>query len=113
MKTRCSEAFMSKFKHIRLAGTDHEPHITNIEKWGWPGEIPFFILNRERQNEYDPNAIGVFFTIDRIGYIPKELAVILAPLMDDGHKFDAILESRNTCDWSNRVGLTVTIVEVT
>jgi hypothetical protein len=103
---------MAKYKHIRLAGVDFEPQKSNIQKWGWPGSIPSFILNRERDHKKDPNAIGVYFTIDRIGYIPKEKAAELAPKMDAGHKFDALLIKRNTCYWDTKVGLTVTIVEV-
>lgn len=112
MQKRCSKEFMKKFQNIRIAGANHEPHKTNIQKWGWPGEIPSFILNRERDNKYDPNAIGIYFLMDRMGYVDKERAVELAPKMDAGHKFDALLIKRNTCDWDTNVGLTMTIVEV-
>jgi hypothetical protein len=109
---RCSKQFMKKFQNIRLKGVDYEPQKSNVEKWGWPGSIPSFILNREKDHINDPNAIGVYFTIDRIGYIPKELAAELAPKMDQGHQFDAILEKRNTSLYGTKVGLTVSIVEV-
>lgn len=43
-------------------------------------------LVREKQNQYDPNAIAVYVTCEnaevcQIGYLPKGLAADLAPLM--------------------------------
>jgi hypothetical protein len=108
---RCSEAFMSKFKHIRLAGTDFEPHKTNVERWGW-ADIPSYNLIREPNNKHDPNAIGVYFLRDRLGYIKRDLAAQLAPTMDSGKQYYAVFVKRNTCSWTDTVGLTVSVYEL-
>lgn len=55
------------------------------------------LLIRERHNEHDANAIGLYTESDaesvrrKIGYVPKELAKSLAPLIDQGHEFAATL----------------------
>ena len=46
-------------------------------------------LEREAGNEYDPNAVKVNVSVGsgaayHLGYIPKDLAAILAPLLDKG-----------------------------
>jgi len=43
----------------------------------------FFILKREPENKFDPNAIKVMaWGKHEVGYIPRELAAKLAPMMD-------------------------------
>lgn len=44
-------------------------------------------LVRNRNNEKDENAIAVFYEDDQIGFLCKELAEKLAPLMDEGKEF--------------------------
>lgn len=44
-------------------------------------------LVRNRNNERDKNAIAVFYEDDQIGFLCRELAEKLAPLMDDGNEF--------------------------
>ncbi|MGR4064937.1 MAG: helicase-related protein [Vulcanimicrobiaceae bacterium] len=46
-------------------------------------------LAREPANPYDPNAIAVRFGNLQLGYIKKEIAKHLAPLMDDGARYRA------------------------
>jgi hypothetical protein len=51
-------------------------------------EIRWFALVRRANNPHDPNAIrvalfGEFF----MGYIPKDIAAHLAPMMDAGKEF--------------------------
>lgn len=41
-------------------------------------------LEHESDNEYDDNAIKVFFEGDHIGYIKRELAAKIAPAVDEG-----------------------------
>jgi hypothetical protein len=54
-----------------------------------------FELEREPDNEYDPNAIKVLLPVRQgqfkleLGYIPKEMAARIAPEMDSGRKFSA------------------------
>lgn len=44
------------------------------------------VLEREPDNPYDPNAVAVLTSSygDQVGYLNKDLAAELAPLMDDG-----------------------------
>lgn len=44
-------------------------------------------LLRNRNNEKDENAIAVFYGDEQIGFLCRELAEKLAPLMDDGNEF--------------------------
>lgn len=44
-------------------------------------------LVRNRNNERDKNAIAVFYEDDQIGFLCRELAEKLAPLMDEGKEF--------------------------
>lgn len=44
-------------------------------------------LVRNRNNGRDKNAIAVFYEDDQIGFLCKELAEKLAPLMDEGKEF--------------------------
>lgn len=46
-------------------------------------------LRREAQNPFDPNAIGVWWAdkkaqVHQLGYVPRHLARLLAPLLDRG-----------------------------
>ena len=43
-------------------------------------------LVRNRNNERDKNAIAVFYEDDQIGFLCRELAEKLAPLMDEGNE---------------------------
>jgi len=49
-------------------------------------------LQREPQNQYDTNAVAVICNNNKIGYVGKQYAQILAPLMDQGRKFVAKIE---------------------
>lgn len=46
-------------------------------------------LERESDNKFDINAIKVMADGKQIGYIGKEYAAIMAPLMDEYEEFDA------------------------
>ena len=111
MKRRCSKEFMEQFQNISLKGVDFEPQKSNLEKYGRP-ETGVYELVREPDNSHDPNAIGVFFLKHRIGYIDRDQAPKLSPLMDKGIEFYAEYEHLNTCDWEPGVGITVSIFEV-
>jgi len=51
-------------------------------------------LRRERQNQYDPNAIAVYDSMEHhLGYVPKDLASKLAPLMDSGEQLQVNVSS--------------------
>jgi hypothetical protein len=98
---------------VKLVGVSFGNAQSNIKTFGSP-DIRWFALVREPDNLHDPNAIrvalfGEFF----MGYIPKDVAVTLAPLMDAGKEFDAEFICVNKHPRHDIVGLTVKIVEVT
>ena len=97
---------------VKLAGVSFGNAQANIKTYGSP-DIRWFALVREPNNPHDPNAIrvalfGEFF----MGYIPKDVAIHLAPLMDAGRVFDAEFVCVNKHPYHDVVGLTVKIIEV-
>ena len=98
---------------VKLVGVSFGNAQANIKTFGNP-HIRWFILVREPDNAHDANAIrvalfGEFF----MGYIPKETAAHLAPMMDAGREFDAEFVCINKHPRHDIVGLTVKIIEVT
>jgi hypothetical protein len=83
-----------------------------IQKWG-NRDIGYFSLEREPENPHDPNAIGVYFLHDRLGYLERPVAEKLAPVMDAGTNLTARFVRRNQFAPDSIVGLTVEIVEDT
>lgn len=71
---------------------------TFIQKWGY--EIPYealtFVLEREPGNLYDENAIKILVLYGNdpgpqfCGYVAKEFAEEIAPLLDSGYTVDSI-----------------------
>ena len=49
-------------------------------------------IRREPTNRFDTNAIAVFTEKGQIGYIGKDYATILAPMMDAGTQFEARID---------------------
>lgn len=96
---------------FRLAGVTFKNAQQNIRTFGCK-DIGSFALIREPDNRHDPNAIQV--TLGGrlfLGYVPKEIAKELAPLMDRGERFMAFFVSRNEHPLHNTVGLTVRVEE--
>jgi len=96
--------------YTKLAGVTFGNSQKNINKSGYP-DIGYFRLSREPDNPHDPNAVGVWFLDDRLGYLPKSVAEKLAPMMDGGAKLTARFVCRNQCAPDSIVGLTVKIIE--
>lgn len=94
----------------RLAGVTFDNCQANIRQWGCP-DIGYFRLERDPDNPHDPNAIGVWFLNDRLGYLQKTVAEKLAPLIDTGRNFSAEFISLNEYAPFKNIGLTVRIVE--
>jgi hypothetical protein len=103
---------MLKFPlNVRLSGVSYnnaQDHIRTFAKF----DIRWFAMVREPDNPHDPNAIrvalfGEFF----MGYIPKDIAAHLAPLMDAGRVFDAEYVYVSRHPLHEMVGLSVKIVE--
>ena len=49
---------------------------------------------REAKNEFDPYAISLWFTENKIGYIPRDRNEVIARLMDAGKSFFATLQAK-------------------
>ena len=98
---------------VKLVGVSFNDAQTNIKKFG-NEHIRWFACVRERNNPHDANAIRVaLFGEYFMGYIPKETAANLAPLMDADREFDAEFVCANRHPRHDLVGITVKIVEVT
>jgi hypothetical protein len=95
----------------KLAGVTYGDARENIRTFGCR-DIGSYALVREPDNEHDPNAISVQVGGKFMGYIPKETAQHLAPMMDAGRKFIAYFHSRNESPYHQTVGLTVRVVEL-
>ena len=68
-------------------------------------------LEREPQNQYDPNAIKVLADGKQIGYIGKDYSGILAPMMDNEfRRFSARL--KDCGEYKNRPYCEITINEL-
>ncbi|WP_155325886.1 HIRAN domain-containing protein [Desulfosarcina ovata] len=65
----------------------------------------------EPNNPHDPNAIGVWFLNDRLGYLQRPVAEKLAPVIDAGTHLTARFVCRNQFAPDSIVGLTVEIIE--
>ena len=64
-------------------------------------------LVREPENKYDMNAIKVLANDKQIGYIGKEYATIIAPLLDEYEEFD--VKVKGIGEYKNRPYCEVTI----
>ena len=96
---------------VKLTGVSFGNAQDNIKTFAKP-DIRWFAMVREPENPKDPNAIrvalfGEFF----LGYIPKDVAAQLAPLMDSGRVFDAEYVYVAKHPLHDMVGLSVKIVE--
>ncbi|MFW6016148.1 MAG: HIRAN domain-containing protein [bacterium] len=79
--------------------------MNNIKQLGSNSVIK---LKRDYKNKYDKNAIEVIDKSDvSLGYIPKELACILADRLDDGEKYiakiDKIISNRRKTSLNIRI----------
>ena len=96
--------------HTKLAGVTFGDCQDSINKWGHR-DIGYFSIEREPNNTHDPNAVGVWFLNDRLGYLERPVAEKLAPVMDAGIKLTAWFIRRNQFAPDSIVGLTVEIIE--
>ena len=98
---------------IRLSGVSYGDAQQNIKKWGCR-DIGTYALVREPDNPHDTNAVSVaLFGHFFMGYIPKDVAAQLAPLMDAERRFIAEFVGVNKHPYHDVVGFTVKIVELT
>jgi hypothetical protein len=65
-------------------------------------------LRREPDNEHDPNAIAVHADGAQVGFVPRELAAELAPQLDAGRPWSAIvLRDQRESPRDPRTGVTM------
>jgi hypothetical protein len=65
-------------------------------------------LRRDAANEHDPNAIMVLADGEQAGWVPRELAADLAPRLDAGEPWSAVvLRERRATPRDPRTGLTM------
>ncbi|WP_286820738.1 HIRAN domain-containing protein [Desulfobacter sp. UBA2225] len=100
-------------KTIKLAGVTYGPCQENIKNYACPMELGIdeYDLVREPENPADPNAVRVEIFGFKFGYIPKEQAQEISPLLKSGHHFSAKFVSLNRSPFYDTVGLTVKITE--
>lgn len=70
---------------IVVAGTSFCAKIEELE----PKLLPETVLTMRRcpDNEYDPQAIALYFGEDQVGWVPREWNLIISRLMDAGKGF--------------------------
>jgi len=96
---------------VRLKGVTYNNGQENIKTFAKP-EIRWFAMVREPDHPHDKNAIRVaLFGLFFMGYIPKDIAAHLAPLMDSGRVFDAEYVCVARHPSHETVGFAVRIVE--
>ncbi len=96
----------------KLTGVSFNDAQGNINKFGGPGLCAYDLI-REPNNPHDPNAIRVALFEDIfLGYVPKHIARVLAPMMDNGRSFVAEFFRLNKSPVHKTVGVTVRIVEI-
>lgn len=76
--------------HSKVVGTTFREKDKPLP-WDELAQGKHLCLVREKDNQYDPNAIKVFYVPHHLGYLPKQTAAELAPLIDKGRTFFAII----------------------
>jgi HIRAN domain len=71
-----------------VAGTQFRPGALESDALA-PGRP--LALRREPQNEHDPSAIAVDAAGEHVGFVPRELAAELAPDLDAGRPWTAVV----------------------
>ena len=98
---------------IKLAGVSFGDCQKNIRQWGC-ADIGTYAVIREPDNPHDPNAIRVsLFGIHHVGYLPRDAARRIAPLMDAGRTFLSEFVRVTRYPPHERVGMMLRIVETT
>jgi len=76
--------------HTKLAGVSFEGRQDTIAGLSVGSEL---VLERQPENPYDANAIAVRFGALQLGFISRGIAKHLAPLIDEGARYRARIES--------------------
>lgn len=70
------EKFYSKI--VGVTHDNRQKYVSRLE----PGDV--LMVDREKDNRYDSNAIALYKDYNMLGYIKKEVAAQLAPIIDSG-----------------------------
>ena len=97
---------------IRLAGVKFDNCQENIKLYSYPS-FNIYQVTRENNNPHDPNAVRIGIGNCELGYLPRHVAQVVAPLIDTGSSFMAEHVALNECPPHETVGLTVKIIETT
>ncbi len=76
--------------HTKLVGVSFEGRQDTIAGLRVDTEL---VLERQPANEFDPNAIAVRYGTLQLGFVRKQIAKHLAPLIDGGARYRARIES--------------------
>jgi len=88
-----------------LAGARHRPDALETDALA-PGRP--LALRRDRDNEFDPNAIAVHAGGAQVGFVPRELAAELAGELDAGRPWSAVvLRDQRASPREPRTGVTM------
>jgi hypothetical protein len=78
---------------VRLSGC-YKSYITGL-KYHKHVEVPsknrIYLCLPEKDNKFDPNAVGVYAAQTRIGFIPKDLATKVFPMLQNSPESTALL----------------------
>ena len=70
---------------IVVAGTTHSEHIHEVYPHLEKGVV--LRMQRHPQNKHDKHAIAIYYEKKQIGWVPRELNLIISRLMDAGKAF--------------------------
>lgn len=81
---------------IVVAGTTHCKKIYDVYPSLEKGTV--LRLQRHPRNRYDKQAIGIYYDKVRIGWVPRELNLVISRLMDAGKAFFCRVENVTLVD---------------
>jgi len=80
-------------------------------------ESPAVVLMRNPDNEHDPNAVEVHIPSLQeglVGHLPREVAAVVAPMLDVGYRFQAFVHAvRIRDEHPDRPGLDIELTPIT
>ncbi len=76
---------------IVVAGTTYCKKIPELYPKLEKGQV--LRMQRQPKNKHDKNAIALYFEKDRIGWVPRELNLVISRLMDAGKAFFCRIEN--------------------
>jgi len=96
----------------KLAGVTFGDCRRNIQECRNNG-LRICTVDREPNHPMDPNAVSVRFSHQfLLGYVPKEIAPVIARKIDAGEQFEAEIQSFNQMYPTGPLGVTVRIYRV-